>query len=194
MSITIKDVSKKQDNIDIFFSVSLDFSEYECYNPVKSVFVTEDDFAMIRVVQSFKEQKEFQKDKPWSAVRFEYSREEMCPLHYADTIEILVYDNIEGEAYIGSNRYVLSGKKAFFVAPNVVHGFSYKKSDGHVMTLKITPELLNPVFNIEKFLSHNHSRLSNRKSNRKFRQKSRKNLQRRLHFLTHRQIFLRKSL
>lgn len=112
---------------------------------------------MIKVVQSFKEQKEFPKDKPWSAVRIDYNKDDITPPHYADTIELLVYNNVLGDAYIGANHFVLKGKKAFFIAPNVVHGFNYKKCGGYVMTLKINAEQLKPIFNIEAYLHHHHS-------------------------------------
>lgn len=112
---------------------------------------------MKKIVQSFKEHKEFPKDKPWSAVRIDYTKEDMTPPHYADTIEMLVYDNVLGDAYIGAKHFAIEGKMAYFIAPGVVHGFKYKKCHGHVMTLKINVAQLKPIFDIEAFLSHNHS-------------------------------------
>lgn len=111
---------------------------------------------MRNILTAFKEHKEFNKDKPWSATVFSFETEIITPPHYAETIEILAYDGVAGDAHIGGQHFTISGRRAYFVAPNVVHAMYYKPCDGHSVTMKINVNQLKPIFDIEAFLSYHN--------------------------------------
>ena len=110
---------------------------------------------MINVTTAFKEHKEFKKDKPWDAIEITFKENNLItPPHYAETIEILIYDEVEGDIYIGGRHFSISGKQVYFVAPNVIHSMYYKTNPGKDITLKINPVQLKPIFDIEAFLKY----------------------------------------
>ena len=83
---------------------------------------------MKRIITAFKEHKEFQKNRPWDVNDMFFPTDIVTPPHYADTIKILLCRNIKGTAFIGGNRFDVSGEKVFFIAPNVIHSMQYQKS------------------------------------------------------------------
>lgn len=109
---------------------------------------------MNKIATAFKEHKEFKKNKPWDANVMTFKTNVITPPHYAETIEILIYDNVEGDAHIGGQHFSINGRQVYFVAPNVVHAMYYKPNEGKDITLKINPAQLKPIFDIEEFLSH----------------------------------------
>lgn len=109
----------------------------------------------MKILSAFKEHKEFKKNKPWSywdrALNFDAF---ITPPHYAETIEILVFNNVEGDVYIGGNHFSSTGNQVYFVAPNVVHAINYKASNGKIMTLKINPVQLKPLLDLDTLLEY----------------------------------------
>ena len=105
------------------------------------------------VMTAFKEYKEFKKRRPWDVTTMLFSSSSITPPHYAETIEILLCYNIKGTAYIGGNCYELEGKQAFFIAPNVIHSMKYLQSDGHVTVVKLHPDGLSPLMNLQNILA-----------------------------------------
>lgn len=108
---------------------------------------------MKNVMTAFKEYKEFQKKRPWDVNTLHFSSGSITPPHYAETIEILLCCNIKGTAYIGGNRYELGGKQAFFIAPNVIHSIQYLQNDGHVIVVKLHPDGLLHLLNLQNILA-----------------------------------------
>lgn len=108
---------------------------------------------MKKVLFAFKEYKEFQKNRPWDVNTMYLPSDIITPPHYAETIEILLCCNIKGTAYIGGNCYDLEGKKAFFIAPNVIHSMQYLKNDGYVIVVKLHPDGLLPLINLQNILA-----------------------------------------
>ena len=109
----------------------------------------------------FKEHQEFSKKKPWEYKIHTFPTDRVVPPHYAETLEVLIYENITGETHIGGHRLKLGGKQVFFVGPNVVHAMYYKKNDGKNITLKIDTELLKPIFDISAYLDYYGTNFSN---------------------------------
>ena len=108
---------------------------------------------MKNVMTAFKEYKEFKKKRPWDVNTMRFPSGSITPPHYAETIEILLCCNIKGTAYIGGNRYDLEGKQVFFIAPNVIHSMQYLQSDGHVTVIKLHPDGLLPLINLQNILA-----------------------------------------
>lgn len=107
---------------------------------------------MNNVMTFFKEHKEFQKNRPWDVVEMRFETDVNTPPHYADTIEILICHQLTGTAYIGGSRYVLEGDQVLFIAPNVIHSVYYLANPGKVLVLKLHPEELKPLLNLQKIL------------------------------------------
>lgn len=101
----------------------------------------------------FKEHKEFQKNRPWDVNDLHFSSDFITPPHYADTIEILVCRDIKGTAHIGGNKFDLSGRKVFFIAPNVIHSMQYKKNEGILTNIKLQLDGLTSMINLSNILA-----------------------------------------
>ena len=108
---------------------------------------------MKKVMTAFKEYKEFKSKRPWDVNIMRYPSDIISPPHYAETIEILLCCNVKGTAYIGGNRFELEGKQAFFIAPNVIHSTHCQKNDGHMIVVKLHPNGLSPLLNLQNILA-----------------------------------------
>ena len=108
---------------------------------------------MKQLFTAFVEHKEFKRSRPWTVVKQQYSVLTVSTPHYAETVEILLYENARGSAYIGGQKFDISGKKVFYVAPQTVHSFEYLPSDGKILVVKLQPEMLNEFLNTERLLS-----------------------------------------
>lgn len=78
--------------------------------------------------------------------------------HYASSIEILVCDGVEGTFVADKTQFSLSGKKVLYIPPNCVHSNNFKKGDGVMYVLKISPEHMGAYLNIDKLLRRSDSR------------------------------------
>lgn len=94
------------------------------------------------------EHKEFKKSRPWTVVRQRYDSAVISTPHYAETIEILVCNDIVGSAYIDGEKYDMGGKKVFYIAPMTVHSFEYKRSEGTVAVIKIHIDMLRDFLDL----------------------------------------------
>ena len=103
---------------------------------------------MKNLFTAFVEHKEFKKSRPWTVVRQKYDSAVISTPHYAETVEILVCDSIVGSAYIGGERFDMSGKKVFYIAPQTIHSFEYQKSEGSLLVIKLHLEMLKEFINV----------------------------------------------
>ena len=109
----------------------------------------------MKLLSAFKEHKEFKKNRPWSYWERALASEAfITPPHYAETIEILVFNNVEGDVYIDGKHFPSKGNQVYFVAPNTIHAINYKVSDGRIMILKLHPAQLKPLLNLDKLLEY----------------------------------------
>lgn len=108
---------------------------------------------MKKIMTVFKEHKEFHKNRPWDVNDMHFPSDVITPPHYADTIEILVCRDIKGTAFIGGNRFDLSGRKTFFIAPNVIHSMQYKKNEGVLTIVKLQLDGLTSMVNLPNILA-----------------------------------------
>lgn len=110
-----------------------------------------------RAVVAFKEYQHF--NQPWSVEIIRYPTPVVTPPHYGNTIEILLYDNIEGTANINGHIIPLGGKQVVYIAPNIIHGMNYNASNGSTTVIKLDPKLLSNFVNIQALL-YNRNRHS----------------------------------
>ena len=108
---------------------------------------------MNRLFTAFIEHKEFKKSRPWTVVEQRYSTVSVSTPHYAETVEILLYNNARGSAYIGGRKFEITGKQVFYIAPQTVHSFEYLPSDGEILVVKLQPDMLKEFINTDRLLS-----------------------------------------
>ncbi len=115
---------------------------------------------MNQLFTAFIEHKEFKRSRPWTVVEQRYSNLTVSTPHYAETVEILLYDNARGSAYIGGRKFDISGKQVFYIAPQTVHSFEYLPSDGEIFVVKLQPDMLKEFINTERLLSEYNTSLA----------------------------------
>ncbi len=103
-------------------------------------------------ITAFREYKAFSPEQPWSVVELRFATESFSPPHYAETIEILICDNVAGEFTVGRRSFKLQGRQVFFVAPSVIHYAHYQPYDGYVWVLKFHPEILKQYIDLEQIM------------------------------------------
>lgn len=81
-----------------------------------------------------------------------FQTEDIVPLHYAETIEILLCDALQGELVIDSNRYTLGDQQVFVIPPRTVHSNNIRPGNGTLHILQISFQEMERYFNIRNFL------------------------------------------
>lgn len=107
---------------------------------------------MNNIFTAFKEHKDFVRNVPWTVIPSVFDVEYSVAPHYAETIELLLIDNGQGEVRIGGRPYKLSGKQVFFIAPETVHSMHYLKSGGSMLNVKLSPDGFLPILDISAML------------------------------------------
>lgn len=115
---------------------------------------------MKRLFTAFVEHKEFSQSQPWSVIRQVYPAPTIAPPHYAETVEIMVYNQVHGIAYINGQEYKIDGQKVLYIPPQTVHSFDYPICDGYALVLKLHPEMLKEFINLDNILNACHHTLS----------------------------------
>ena len=75
--------------------------------------------------------------------------EDIVPLHYAETIEILLCNRLSGELLIDRRHFALKGRQVFVIPPYTVHSNNIRPGDGTMHVLKIHPAQLGHYLNTE---------------------------------------------
>ena len=73
--------------------------------------------------------------------------------HYADTIELVMVDGVEGIASIGGERFVFGPKCVLFVAPGAIHSMIYNSGGGKIVVAKLYTNVIQKYLNIDALLS-----------------------------------------
>ena len=107
----------------------------------------------------FFEQIPFSREVPYTVRAKSFPENEVCPLHYASSIEILLIRDCQGTVTIGPHIYTLSGRDCFFIPPFVVHSTVIQKGSGILYGIKISPENISAFINIESLLYMHHKTL-----------------------------------
>lgn len=91
---------------------------------------------------SFEEHLDFSRQMPYTVRIKKFLTEDIVPLHYGETIEILLCDHLKGEVIIDSKRYELGGEQLFVVPPYTVHSNSIDICEGTLYVVKVCfPEM-----------------------------------------------------
>lgn len=101
----------------------------------------------------FEEHFDYTKEGPYS-LRIKHFREEnIVPLHYAKTIEVLVCDGLKGQVIIDNNHYSLGGQQVFVIPPYTVHSNAIEICDGTQYVFKVSFSELEHYVNIPHILA-----------------------------------------
>lgn len=101
--------------------------------------------------QSFEETIGFSIDSPYNICFKRFLSDDIVPLHYAKTMEILFCDNLIGNIFIEDTTYELGGKQVFVIPPNIVHSNEVRICDGEMIVLKISISDLSHYFHLDHY-------------------------------------------
>ncbi len=105
-----------------------------------------------RLPNGFEEQFFFSPQMPYTIGVKRFPSEDNVPLHYADTIEILLCEDLCGEIVIDNLHYLLQGKQLFVIPPYTIHSNHVYPGDGIMYVLKISFQEMERYINIPNFL------------------------------------------
>lgn len=77
---------------------------------------------------------------------------ELVPLHYASSIEIMLTCDLEGTVTVGQRNHVLRPRDVIFVPPNTVHSTNIRACAGTMTVVKFSPEELSSFMNLTQLL------------------------------------------
>lgn len=86
----------------------------------------------------FEERFPFSRQQPYTVQVKQFAAEDIVPLHYADTMELLLCDNLSGSVTIDATQYPLSGQQVFVIPPNIVHASNIPPCGGTQYVLKVS--------------------------------------------------------
>lgn len=95
-----------------------------------------------RLPNGFEEQFSFSAQMPYTINIKQFPTEDIVPMHYAETIEILLCRDLEGEIIIDNNHYTLTGRQLFVIPPFTIHSNNVRPGKGTMYVFKISfPEM-----------------------------------------------------
>ena len=100
----------------------------------------------------FEEQREFSPEMPYTIHIKTFPAEEMVPLHYAKTVEVLLCDGLRGEVLVEGRRFALSGKQVFVAPPHALHSTRVQPCGGKMLVFKVHPDYMRRYIDLENYL------------------------------------------
>lgn len=113
-----------------------------------------------RLPNGFEEQFLFTPTMPYTINIKRFTSEDIVPLHYAETIEILLCSELCGEIVIDNNCYPLSGQQLFVIPPFTVHRNSIHPCSGTMHVFKISFAQMERYLHLPNILALRGCRLS----------------------------------
>ncbi len=108
----------------------------------------------------FEEHFVFSENMPYTLRIKTFPLEDIVPMHYAETIEILLCTHLEGKVVIDNTSYPLMGKQLFVIPPNTVHSNHIFKCGGTEYVLKLCLSELDRYMNLTNILDKQGCQLS----------------------------------
>lgn len=100
----------------------------------------------------FEEQLEYSPEMPYTISVKRFLSEDIVPLHYADTIEILLCDQLCGQLTIDNQSFSLSGRQLFVIPPYTVHGNHILPCTGSMHVVKVSFQEIGHYVNLTHYL------------------------------------------
>lgn len=110
---------------------------------------------------TFEEHLNFTKDAPYILRIKRFMHEDVVPLHYAKTIEILLAQDLKGKIVVGNHNYALGGKQLFVIPPNTVHANDIQPGSGTLYVLKMDFDVFAEYANISSILGSHNTTIAN---------------------------------
>ena len=101
----------------------------------------------------FEEHFDYGKGVPYYLRIKQFDAENIVPLHYAKTMEVLVCDNLKGQVIIDNKHYCLGGQQVFVIPPYTVHANTIEICDGTQYVFKVNFSALEQYVNIPRILA-----------------------------------------
>lgn len=111
-------------------------------------------------LRSFAEQSVFADEFPYHVIRKEFLNNEVVPLHYAQSFELLLCENLIGEVVVEDKHYTFNGKQVILIPPGIIHSITKKKCDGSMFVFQISFEKMAKYIDIKSILSYCHCSVS----------------------------------
>ncbi len=105
-----------------------------------------------KLPNGFEEHFEFGWEMPYTLHVKQFFSEDIVPLHYAETIEILLCENLCGEIVIDNHHFPLGGKQLFVIPPYTVHANNIRPGEGTMYVFKVHFGELSHYLNAEHIL------------------------------------------
>lgn len=106
-----------------------------------------------RLPNGFEEHFYFSAAMPYTISIKSFTVEDIVPLHYAQTIEILLCDDLCGEIVIDNRHYPLRGKQLFVIPPYTIHSNNVRPGGGTMFVLKIDFHEMDRYLSLENILA-----------------------------------------
>lgn len=106
-----------------------------------------------RLPDGFEEHAFFSAQMPYTIRIKHFQTEDIVPLHYAETIELLLCEDLCGEIVIDNQHYRFGGHQLFVIPPYTVHSNTIHPGDGTMFVFKISFREMNRYFNAANFLA-----------------------------------------
>ncbi len=101
----------------------------------------------------FEEHFFFSKEMPYTISIKQFLIEDIVPLHYAETIEILLCDQLCGEIVIDNRHFALGGQQLFIIPPFTIHSNNIRPGIGTMYVFKIHFAELKYYLDAERIFS-----------------------------------------
>jgi len=110
-----------------------------------------------KTFESLREDITYSHEIPYSIVLQRFKEFSIIPLHFADTIEILIVQNIAGYIYVAGKNYLLDGSpKVIIILPEMLHSAEYRPiGEGTVLNLKLSLKDMRVCLDLEGILASN---------------------------------------
>ena len=110
-----------------------------------------------KILDSFKEDISYSPKIPYSIILQRLNTHTIIPLHFADTLEIPMINNLSGSATVAGKKIILDGSPVVItILPNMLHSFDLKPvGEGTILNLKISLENMRAFMDLEGILSAN---------------------------------------
>ena len=109
--------------------------------------------------KSFEEKLTFGLQRPYILQVKQFPGEDIVPLHYAATMELLLCDGLQGHITIDNRQYPLHGQQLFVIPPYTVHSSTVFPCPGKQYVLKVSFPDMEHYMNLSTLLQARNCRL-----------------------------------
>lgn len=109
---------------------------------------------------TFEEHLDFNYEIPYTVRVKKFLVDDIVPMHYGETIEVLICDNLLGDLIIEGQKFILEGQQLFVIPPNIVHSTTTKKCQGTMYVIKFSLEAMANFINIPAILGYHNKQVA----------------------------------